>query len=133
MSMTSRQRSAGFMALFTVIALLAFSLSLVVAVAYLSINASQEGLMLARGETALQFAEGCAEDALLHASRDESYDGGSYEYLGGECTVDISKDDTVWTVDISGTKEQFTRSVRIIFEYDPLAPAVITLRSWLER
>lgn len=101
--------------------------------AYLSINESQAGLMLARGEVALQFVEGCAEDALLLSVRDEGYMGGSYGYMGGDCSVDVSKDGSVWTMDVSGTKDQFARSVRIIFKYDPLAPVVITLQSWLER
>lgn len=133
MRIIRQEKGAGFIALFSVIALSAFSLSLIVAVAYLSINESQAGLMLARGEVALQFVEGCAEDALLLSVRDEGYMGGSYGYMGGDCSVDVSKDGSVWTMDVSGTKDQFARSVRIIFKYDPLAPVVITLQSWLER
>lgn len=123
----------GFIALLTVIALLAFSLSLTVAVTYLSINESQSGLALSRGASALSITEGCAEDALLLSSRDENYTGGEYASLGGTCTVGVSKDVAVWTVDVSGTKDNFMRSVRIIFEYVPGPPGVITLQSWLER
>jgi hypothetical protein len=133
MKIIRQQRSTGFIALFTVIALAAFSLSLIVAVAYLSINESQEGLMLARGEDALQLTEGCAEDALLLSVRDEGYRGGSYGYMGGDCTVVVSKDGTTWTLDVSGTKERFTRSVRIIFDYTIGPPGSIALQSWLER
>jgi hypothetical protein len=33
----------------------------------------------------------------------------------------------------SGTKDAFTRSVRIIFDYVPGPPVVIALTSWLEQ
>jgi hypothetical protein len=54
----------GFIATLTVMTLLAFSLSLIAAVTYLSINESQSGLALSRGAAALSITEGCAEDAL---------------------------------------------------------------------
>lgn len=123
---------AGFIALFTVLALLAFFLSMTFASAYLSIDESKGGLMSARAEDALQFSEGCAEDALLLSIRDENYDGGAYEYMNGECSVDISKDGAVWTADVVGTKNGFTRSIRIVFEYVVGPPGIITLQSWLE-
>ncbi len=129
---TSWQVRDGFIALFTVLALLVFCLSMTFATVYLSIDGSQEGWMSARGEDALQFSEGCAEDALLLSIRDENYDGGSYEYMGGECSVDISKDGAVWTADVVGTKNGFTRSIRIVFDYVVGPPGSITLQSWLE-
>lgn len=123
----------GFMAILTVIALLAFSLSLTVAVTYLSVNESQSGLILSRGASALSLTDGCAEDALLLSKRDANYTGGTYTYLGGVCTVAVSKNVTIWTVDVTGTKDNFTRTVRIIFDYVPGPPVVITLQSWLEQ
>ncbi len=123
----------GFIATLTVISLLAFSLSLIVAVTYLSINESQSGLALSRGALALSFTEGCAEDALLLSGRDENYTGGTYEYLGGVCNVDVSKNGAEWTLNISGTKNDFSRTVRIVFSYVSGPPGIITLQSWLER
>ena len=121
------------MAILTVIALLAFSLSLSVAVTYLSINESQAGLAVSRGAGALAHAEGCAEDALLRSTRDENYSGGTYDYFEGTCVIDVARDGTVWTVDVAGTKDGFTRTVRLIFEYVPGPPGSVTLVSWLER
>lgn len=123
----------GFIAILTVIALLAFALSLTVAVTYLSINESQSGLALSRGAAALSITEGCAEDVLLLARRDANYAGGTYGYLSGTCTVTVSKNATIWIVDVSGTKDNFTRAVRIIFDYVPGPPGIITLQSWLEQ
>lgn len=129
MKITKRR---GFIAIFLVIALLAFSLSLSTAVTYLSINESQSGLALARGAAALALAEGCAEDVLLLSLRDENYTGGTYEYLGGSCDADVSKNGTIWTLDVSGTKDNFTRSLEIIVDRQ-LVPPLLTLQSWLEK
>lgn len=123
---------SGFIAIFLVIALLAFSLSLSTAVTYLSINESQSGLALARGAAALALAEGCADDALLLSLRDENYMGGAYEYLGGACNVSIAKNGTIWTMDISANKDNFTRSLEIIVDRQ-LVPPLLTLQSWLEK
>lgn len=127
------QKSAGFIAMLTVITLLAFSLSLTIAVMYLSIGGSQSALALSRGAEALSLTEGCVEDALLQAKRDETYAGGDYTYLDGSCRTDVSLNGTTWTLDISGTKNNFTRSVEIVFEYVLGAPNTLVLTSWLEK
>lgn len=123
----------GFIAILTVLALLVFSLSLTAAVTYLSIGESQSGLAVARGKAALSLVEGCAEDALLLAKRDANYTGGNYEYLNGECLADVSKDGNTWTMHISGTKDNFTRRLEIVFEYTAGPFGVIILQSWLEK
>lgn len=123
----------GFIAVLTVIALLAFSASLVFAAGYLSIGAAKSSLALAQGEAAYQALEGCAEDALLLALRDENYAGGTYSYLGASCTVEVAKDTTTWTFDIHSEKSGYSRSLRIVADRAPGTPGTITLASWLER
>lgn len=142
----------GFIAILTVIALLAFSLSLVAAVTYLSIDESQSGLVLAKGQAAFQLAAGCAEDALLLASRDAEYAGGTYGYLDGTCTVDVAKDGTAWELVVTGQKDAFGRGIRIAIERVPTeidpdteealciietvptaCVSPVTLSSWLEQ
>lgn len=123
----------GFIAIVTVIALLAFSVSLLTAVTYLSIGGAQSGLAQSQGATALALTEGCVEDALLLGKRDENYNGGTVTYLGGTCVVSVSKNGPIWTLDVSGTRDHFTRSVRVIFSYVPGTPATLTLVSWLEQ
>jgi hypothetical protein len=128
-----KMKQGGFIAILTVIALLVFSLSLTVAVTYLSINEAQSGSALSQGAIALALSEGCAEDALLLSRRDENYNGGTYEYLGGTCNVEVSKNGTVWTLDVSGARDNFARSLEIVVDRQPGSPAVITLQSWLEK
>ena len=126
-------RKNGFVALLTVLALAAFSLSLVIAVTYLSIGESRSALALSQGEAALETGEGCAEDVLLESRRDENYTGGSYGYLGAQCEVQVAKDGTVWTLSVTSTKDGFVRSLDIIINRQPETPATITLQSWLEK
>lgn len=133
----SMGKKKGFIAILTVIALLAFSVSLMFAATYLSIDQSQSGLVLSQGEAALQLTEGCTEDALLLSRRDENYEGGTSSYLGGTCEVSIEKVDTVWTITVTGTKSDFERRIRVVIDRaadpEPESPATLTLSSWLEQ
>ncbi len=126
------KKQKGFIAVITVLMILVFSLSIVVGTAYLSIGSAQSARILSEGEEALQLTEGCAEDALLHGVRDENYTGGSYEYLGGRCNVNITKDGQIWMFDISGTKNVLKRSVEIIATRQIIVPATFVLQSWHE-
>lgn len=117
----------------TVITLLAFSLSLTIAVMYLSIGGSQSALALSHGAEALSLTEGCAEDALLQAKRNVNYIGGDYSYLGGTCSVVVTVNGTKWTINVSGTKNNFTRSIEIVLEYTLGTPSTLVLTSWLEK
>lgn len=123
----------GYIAIMTVLSLLVFSLSLLVAVPYLSIGGAQQALVLSQGETLLSALEGCAEDALLLSTRDENYIGGSYAYLGMLCEVTIEKVDTVWTLSLSGSRDGLTRTLQIVINRTVGVPGVITLTSWLEQ
>ena len=119
----------GFIALLTVLTLLAFSLSLTATTTYLSIGEAQSAYAIVQGARALSLTEGCAEDALLLSSRDENYEGGNYEYLGGTCTAEVTKDGTLWQLTITGTKDSFERSIAIAIDRVP----PVTLVSWLEQ
>ncbi len=122
----------GFIAVLTVIALLAFSVSLILGVGYRSLDAAQESLALAHGAAALALTDACVEDALLLVKRDAEYSGGVYAYLGGTCQVDVSQDGVTWNMSISATKDGFTRSAQVIFDYTPGSPGTISLRSFQE-
>ncbi len=123
----------GFVAILTVILLLFFCLSLTIGVTYLSIDGSQSSLAISSGSEALSLTEACAEDALLLSLRNENYVGGTLTYLGGVCAVTVIKDGSIWTLDISGTKNHFTKSITVIFEYTLGPPNTLTLMSWLEK
>lgn len=123
----------GYIAIMTVLSLLVFSLSLLVAVPYLSIGGAQQALALSQGETLLSALEGCAEDALLLSVRSEDYIGGSYTYLGMLCDVTVEKVDTTWTLSISGSRDGLTRTLQVVINRAIGVPGVITLTSWLEQ
>lgn len=123
----------GFIATLSILTLLAFSLSLSIAVTYLSIGESHEALALSQGRAALDLTEGCVEDALLMARNDENYSGGTREYLGGTCVVGVSKDGTTWTFSVEGVKDTFSRTIEVVVEYTAPAPATLVLTSWLEQ
>ncbi|OIQ01785.1 MAG: hypothetical protein COZ86_00090 [Candidatus Moranbacteria bacterium CG_4_8_14_3_um_filter_41_13] len=127
------QRKRGFIAILTVILLLTFCFSLTVGVTYLSIGESQSSLAVSNGAEALSLAEACIEDALLLSLRDENYAGGDLSYLGGTCVVAVAKNGTTWTLNVSGTKNTFTRSIEVVYEYTVGVPNTIILTSWLER
>lgn len=118
----------GYIALLTVLVLFVFSLSLSTAVAYFSIDEMQGALALAEGEAARVFTDGCAEDALLQASRSMDYSGGSFSYPQGVCMVDVSKEGTVWTFEIQGNRHGYERRLHI--EIEITAP--LNLKSWQE-
>lgn len=128
-----QQPRKGYIAIMTVLSLLIFSLSLLVAVPYLSIGGAQQALALSEGETLLAALEGCAEDVLLLSVRSEDYIGGSYAYLGMLCEVTVEKVDTVWTLSFSGSSQGLTRTLRVVVDRTVGVPGVITLTSWLEQ
>lgn len=123
----------GYIAIMTVLSLLVFSLSLLVAVPYLSIGGAQQALALSEGEALLSALEGCAEDTLLLSVRSEDYIGGSYAYLGMLCDVTVEKVDTTWTLSISGSRNGLTRTLQVVIDRAIGVPGVITLTSWLEQ
>jgi hypothetical protein len=122
----------GYIAIMTVLALLVFSLSLLISVPYLSIGGIQEAAVFSESETVYAALEGCAEDALLLSARDENYTGGTYTYLGATCEVSIEKNDPLWTLSFTGSRYSVTRVLRVIVERTPGTPGTLTLQSWLE-
>lgn len=117
----------------TVLALLVFSLSLLMTVPYLSIGGMQQALVLSESETTRAALEGCVEDALLLSVRDENYSGGTLSYLGATCEVSIEKNDPLWTLSVTGTKYDITRSVQVVVNRTTGTPGTLTLQSFLEQ
>ncbi|MBI3486298.1 hypothetical protein HY025_05175 [Candidatus Daviesbacteria bacterium] len=90
----------GYIALSMVLILTAVVIAISVTVALLSIGEGQSALALSKGEDALTFAEGCAEDALLKSRNSTSYSGGTIGRPGteGTCSVTVSKAGSTWTI-----------------------------------
>lgn len=120
----------GFIAISTVLILLVVVVSIVTTVSLLSVGEARSGFALAQGEAALQFSEGCAEDALLKAKSDTTYAGGNIVRPEGTCVIDIAKNGISWTLDASPLNGDSIRHVRVVFDYVPLVGIILT--SWTE-
>lgn len=119
----------GFVTLITVLALLVFSVSISIAMTYLSISESRMSADTMFGEQALVLSESCAELALLKLRNDASYAGESMHVSEGDCEVVVNTTGGESTVSVRATGGEYTRSVRIEVIRDVLA---LQPRSWRE-
>ncbi|MEP7167121.1 MAG: hypothetical protein ABI758_04050 [Candidatus Woesebacteria bacterium] len=81
-----RTSRSGFIALTSVLLILAVASAAAVVVTYSSIGEGQAGLALYKGEENLAFAEGCMEDNLLKIRMNSGYLGGNITRPEGTCT-----------------------------------------------
>lgn len=105
----------GYIAILTILIVMAVALAVTTTVSLLSIGEAQSSLSLAKGEDTLQFVNGCMEDALLKAWASSKYNGGNIQRPEGECSISISKVGSTWTMDVSTTATLYKRSVRVVF------------------
>lgn len=63
--------------------------------------------------------EGCAEEALIQLSRDNSYTGGNYTIDEVACTATVSGSDPTRDVVVTGGKKDITRDVFIRVQLTP--------------
>lgn len=118
----------GFIALSSILLISFIAVSLSVVVTLLSVGASQSALAQTNGEQTLFFVHGCAEDALIKAWGDINYTGSNITRPEGTCTVSVSKVGTVWTMTISTTDTNYTKTARITFNRG----STITVTSWTD-
>lgn len=119
----------GYIALITVLIVMAVVISTASTVAFLAIGEGQAGLSLLKGEDTLSFVEGCAEDALLKSRADSAYVGGTITRPEGTCSIAISKIINPWTMTVTTTVTSYKRTVEIKYSRNPTG---ITLTSWKE-
>lgn len=119
----------GYIAISSVLVISFVTIALTTSVALLSIGESQSSFALAKGEDALQFVEGCAEDGILKSRASDSYSGGAITRPEGTCNISISKAGNVWTLTASSTNTQYARSIQAVFTRNPTG---IILTSWKE-
>jgi hypothetical protein len=129
------QRQQGFIALTTVLLLLAVTVGIAVSVTYSTIGEAQSGLTLFKGEENLHFIEGCAEDALLKARSSSTFGDPTGTPVTitrpeGTCSVTVaSKAGVTWTMNVTTSATTYKRTVQIIFNRNTTG---ITLTSWKE-
>lgn len=119
----------GYITLITVILVSAVVLAIATTVSLLAIGEAQSSFSLFSGEDALQFVEGCTEDALLKSRASAAYTGGVITRPEGTCSVTVSKAGNVWTVTVTSAATQYKRTIQTVFTRGETA---VTLTSWKE-
>lgn len=127
-----RPSSRAFVLIATVLSLLAFSLTLAVALAQFSLGTSIAYETVYSSAQALVLAEGCAEGALNEIQADPDYNDGSYITSAGTCDMDLRQDEadaTRYTLRVSAIVNNVSRSV---FIEVVRTETQLTLVSWSE-
>lgn len=121
----------GFIAITTILIISVVVLGIATTVALSSIGEGQASFALTKGEDALHFVEGCAEDALLKIRSNASYANPGPALIThpeGTCSVSVvSGSPNIATVTTQDTKYKRT----IVIKYTRTATAV-TITSWKE-
>jgi hypothetical protein len=105
----------GFVAISTVLVLMAVMMSAVVAITYLSIGELQAGLVQIRGEESLGLVEGCVEDLLVNIRKNPNFSAASLTRPEGVCTFIYNSPGPNWDVTVSGNNSLSPRKIRVWF------------------
>lgn len=125
-------RQRGYIAILTVIIIMAVVVTTISAVTFLAISEGQSGLALTNGESALNLVEGCAEEALTKSQNDPNFGNVSPLTLTrpeGSCVVSFNKSLVPWTVTITTTSTSYQRTIQIAYTW---IASGLTLASWRE-
>lgn len=124
--------SKGYIAISSVVIILAVILALTITMSYSAIGEAQSGLAVHLGEENLYGAEGCAEDVLLKI-RSSATAVTSVSRPEGSCSVTYAlSGPTDWDMTVtfqSTTDANIRRSIRVVFVRGATA---LTLTSWNE-
>lgn len=126
-------KQKGFIAISTVVLILAVILGLTITMSYSAIGESQSGLAAFQGEENLHHAEGCTEDVMLKIRSNSAFNGTSITRPEGTCTIAYtSGGPTNWDITVtfqSSTSTSIRRSIRAVFVRNATG---ISLTSWNE-
>ena len=124
------KKEDGYVAISIVLILTAVILGIMVTVAQLGIGEGQASFALSKGEDALNFAEGCTQDALLKIRSNPSYAGGIITRPEGSCSITVSVAGAVYTVTATTAANTYKRTIQAVINRGLTA---ITLTSWKEQ
>lgn len=120
----------GYIAIITVLIVMAVVVSSATTVAFLAIGEGQSGFSLFKGEDTLTFVEGCMEDYLLKIrAQGASFVAGNITRPEGTCTIVVNSGNPNWDITVSTNTTTYKRSIRVVFTRNPTG---ITLTSWKE-
>lgn len=122
-------QKGGFIAITTVLLISAVVLATAVSAALLGIGQAQSSFAQTKGETTLNFVEGCTEDALLKLRASSFYTGGTITRPEGSCLVTVSGVSSVYTLTVTTTASDYKRTIQAIVTK---GSAGLTLGSWKE-
>lgn len=126
---TGDSSEEGYVAIAIVLILTVVILGIMVTVAQLGVGEGQVSLALSKGEDALNFAEGCMEDALLKIRSDPTYPGGSITRPEGTCTITVSQAGSTYTVTAAITGTTYRRTIQAVVARS----TSLGLTSWKEQ
>jgi len=120
----------GYIAIITVLIVMAVVLPSATTVAFLAIGEGQSGFALFKGEDTLSFVEGCMEDYMLKIrAQGASFVAGNITRPQGTCTIIVNSGNPNWDITVSTNTTTYKRSIRVVFTRNPTG---ITLTSWKE-
>lgn len=104
----------GFVAISTILIMMAVMMTAVVAITYLSVGELQAARIQVAGEQSLDLAEGCTEDLLLKIHDNAGFTGTSLTRPEGICNFVISPGPN-WDATVSGNDTLSIRKIRVQF------------------
>lgn len=119
----------GYIALLTTLIVLAVALVTVGSVSLLSIGEAESGLALSKGESSLQFVEGCMEDAILKVKTNANYSGGTITHPEGKCVITVTKNGSTYT--LTSTTDNTVQYKRVV-QVTLTRTNSISINSWKE-
>ena len=125
-----KNKKQGFIAITSVLIISAVVLAITISVSLLSIGQGQAGLALTKGEDALSFVDGCADDALLKLRASATYAGGNITRPEGTCVVSNPQPPSgnTYSFTVSTTNTFYKRTVSIAANRG----SAITITTWKE-
>ncbi len=102
----------GYIALITVLIIVAVTLAIGVSINLLSISESQIGLMQEQAGMAFATADACVDEAMMRLKNDPGYAGVSLNFASGTCTIVITAQGTTRTIRAEGSVATFTRAIQ---------------------
>ncbi len=119
----------GYMTLITVLIISTVALIIGTTVSLLAIGQAQSGYAITKGEDALAFVDGCAEDALLKTKNSPTYNGGTITRPEGTCSITISKAGNTWTILATTTATTYKKTIRVVVTR---STGTLVVSSWEE-
>lgn len=125
------KNNSGYVAIITVLIIALVGIAIVSTYAFLGIGEGYSALSLTNGENALEFSEGCMEDALLNIRASASYASETITRPEGTCSIAVSSVGSVYTVTSTATSSpRYSRTIQAVATRGAIQ---MTITSWKEK